>query len=159
MLFARRCIVHLKDSGTSSIKMVWLVQIKPDSTDWTDGASSVRLSSASGLFESAQILMCHLRENNSLTMLSLSVCLPAENRILSILLAVDRHRHRWSSRNICTYNTKQASPPSAKELDHGLKICSSQKQNLHLLSDIIKISSHLITEYKCFLVVFEAHKG
>lgn len=94
MLFARRCIVQLKDSGTSSIKMVWLVQFKPDSTDWTDGASSVRLSSASGLFESAQILMCHLRENNSLTMLSLSVCLPAENRILSILLAVDRHRHR-----------------------------------------------------------------
>lgn len=61
--------------------MVWLVQIKVDSTERTDGASSVSLSSGSGLFESSKILTGHLGENNSLTMLSLYVCLPAENKI------------------------------------------------------------------------------
>lgn len=65
--------------------MVWLLQIKVDS-----GASSVRLSLYSGLFESAQILAGHLGENNLLTMLSLSACqLKTTLLILSILLAVD----------------------------------------------------------------------
>lgn len=76
MCYSKHCIIRLKDSGTSSIRWNGLFRLK-----WIDGASSVRLSSVSRLLESGQILRGHLGENNLLTMLSLSVCLPAENKM------------------------------------------------------------------------------
>lgn len=42
--------------------MIWLIQFKVDSTERTDGASSVRVSSGSALFESVQRHMAHLGE-------------------------------------------------------------------------------------------------
>lgn len=64
--------------------MVWLVRVKVDSTEWTEGASSVRLSSASESRESGRIVMADLRENNLLKMFP--VCLSAEIKTITSVL-------------------------------------------------------------------------